>query len=138
MRARSAGAGPHSPGPVTRQPRPMRRLLAFPDPLLGRATLVVKPHDGTIRGPEIRHDEADAREQLANVVLKDPSRALGVVAEIVKIAFSNDAKRADGRQGRLSALSISWTRSRPRTYACGVGCRLVNAAALAQRSPDIN
>jgi len=46
------------------------------DPLLGRATLVVKPHDGTIREREIRHDEAHAREQLADVVLDfrhDPS-----------------------------------------------------------------
>ena len=39
----------------------MRRLLAFLDPWLRRPALVVKPHDGTIREREIRHDEADAR-----------------------------------------------------------------------------
>ena len=54
----------------------MRRLLTFLDPLLGRAPLVVKPHDGTVGQREIRHDEADAREQLTDVVLDfchDPS-----------------------------------------------------------------
>ena len=37
--------------------------------LLGGAALVVEPHDGAIVDREIRHDEADAREQLADVVL---------------------------------------------------------------------
>jgi hypothetical protein len=34
-----------------------------------RPALVVKPHDGTILELEIRHDEADAREQFAAVAL---------------------------------------------------------------------
>jgi hypothetical protein len=34
------------PEPVTREPRPVRRLLAFLDPLLRRAALVVEPDDG--------------------------------------------------------------------------------------------
>ena len=55
--------------PVARQPRPVRGLLAFLDSLLGRAALVVKPHDRSIRDLEIRHDEADAREQLTHVML---------------------------------------------------------------------
>ena len=55
--------------PVTRQARPMRRLLAFLDPLLRRPALVVKPHDGTILERKIRQNEADALEQLADVVL---------------------------------------------------------------------
>ena len=55
--------------PVTRQARPMRGLFALLDPLLGRAALVVEAHDGPIGEREIRHDEADAREQLAGVVL---------------------------------------------------------------------
>ena len=62
--------------PVTRQARPMRRLLAFLDPLLRRPAPVVKPHDGTILERKIRQNEADAREQLADVVLDfrhDPS-----------------------------------------------------------------
>ena len=49
------------PEPMTRQSRPVRRLLPLFDPLLGRATLVVEPHDGAIGEQEIRHDEADAR-----------------------------------------------------------------------------
>ena len=54
----------------------MRGLLAFLDPLLRRPARIVKPHDGTILAREIRDDEADAREQLADVVLDfchDPS-----------------------------------------------------------------
>ena len=54
----------------------MRRLLAFLDLLLRRPALVVKPHDGTILERKIRQNEADAREQLADVVLDfrhDPS-----------------------------------------------------------------
>ena len=47
----------------------MRSLLAFLDPLLGRAAPVVEPPDGAIGKLEIRHDETDAREQLAPVVL---------------------------------------------------------------------
>ena len=47
----------------------MRRLLAFLDPLLRRPALVVKPHNGTILERKIRQNEADAREQLADVVL---------------------------------------------------------------------
>lgn len=54
---------------VTRQSRPGRRLCAFLDPWLGRAPLVVGPHDGARGEREIRHGEADAREQLADVVL---------------------------------------------------------------------
>ena len=54
---------------VTRQSRPVRRLLPLLDPLLGRAPLVVEPRDGATGEREIRHDEADAREQLADVVL---------------------------------------------------------------------
>lgn len=47
----------------------MRRLLSLFDPLFRGAALVVKPHDGAIGEREIRDDEADAREQLAGVVL---------------------------------------------------------------------
>jgi hypothetical protein len=45
----------------------MRRLLSLNPLLLGTA-LVVEPHDGAIGERQIRHDEADAREQLADVV----------------------------------------------------------------------
>jgi hypothetical protein len=46
----------------------MRRLLSLFDPLLLGTALVVEPHDGAIGERQIRHDEADAREQLADVV----------------------------------------------------------------------
>ena len=62
--------------PVTRQSCPVRRLLAFLDPLLGGPALVVKRHDRAIRELEIGHDEADARKQFADAVLDfrhDPS-----------------------------------------------------------------
>ena len=42
----------------------MRRLLAFLDPLLGCAPLVIKPHYRPARQTQIRDDEADSREQL--------------------------------------------------------------------------
>jgi hypothetical protein len=45
----------------------VRCLLAFLDPLLGGAALLVKPHDSTIGELEIRDDEPDAREMLADV-----------------------------------------------------------------------
>ena len=45
------------------------RLLPLLDPLLGGAPLVIKPHDRAIRDLEIGHNEADAREQLARVML---------------------------------------------------------------------
>jgi len=54
---------------MTRQPRPVRRLLPLLDPLLGGAPLVKEAHDRAIGEQEIRDDEAHAREQLADVVL---------------------------------------------------------------------
>src|ERR1700676_4822363 len=51
------------PEPMTRESRPVRRLLPLLDPLLGGAPLVIEPYDGTIGQREIRHDEADGREQ---------------------------------------------------------------------------
>ena len=86
------------PEPVTRQPCPVRRLLAFLDPLLRRPALVVKAHDGTIREREIRHDEADAGEQLTDVVLDfrhDPSGRRPVVRLILE-ALVADERRAAG------------------------------------------
>jgi hypothetical protein len=47
----------------------MRRLLAFFDPLLGGAPFVVERHHRATRETEIRHNEADAREQLVGVVV---------------------------------------------------------------------
>jgi len=62
---------------VTRQPCPMRCLLALLDPLLGRAPFVVEPHNRPTRETEIRDDKAHSPEQLSDMVLDfrhDPAR----------------------------------------------------------------
>ena len=51
------------------QPCPVRGLLAFLDSLLRRAALIVETHHQPARQRHVRHDEADAREQLARVIL---------------------------------------------------------------------
>ena len=87
-----------SPEAVTREPRPVRGLLAFLDPLLGGPALVVKSHDGAIGEREIRHDKADAREQLADVVLDfchDPS-GRGPAVRLILDALIADERRAAG------------------------------------------
>ena len=55
----------------------MRRLLAFLDPLLGRASLIIEPHYRPAGQAQVRDDKADSRKQLAGMVLDlgdDPSR----------------------------------------------------------------
>ena len=47
----------------------MRRLLAFLDPLLGRAPLIIEAHDRTAGQAQIRDDEADSRKQFPEVKL---------------------------------------------------------------------
>src|SRR5712692_2834471 len=47
----------------------MRRLLAFLDPLLGRAPLIVEPHYRPAGQAQIRDDKAHSREQLPEVEL---------------------------------------------------------------------
>ena len=75
------------PEPMARQPRPVGGLLAFLDPLLRRAALVVEPDDRAARKDPVGHNEPDAREQLTPVVLHlgdNPSGggpALRLVAE---------------------------------------------------------
>ena len=54
------------------------RPVAFLDPWLRRPAFVVEPHDGAIREREIRDDEADAGEQLADVVLDSATIRLRV------------------------------------------------------------
>ena len=46
----------------------MRGLLAFLDPLLGRAALAIEAHCRSTGEGEIRDDESDAREQLARKI----------------------------------------------------------------------
>jgi hypothetical protein len=47
----------------------VRGLLAFLDPLLGRAALVVEPDDRATGERHVRHDEPDARKQFARIML---------------------------------------------------------------------
>ena len=88
----------HFVGPeaMTRQPRPVRGLFTFFDPLLGRAALVVEPHHRAAWQGHARHDESDAREQLALVMLDlgdNPPRlrpALGLKAAKFPVTKSLD------------------------------------------------
>src|ERR1039458_2902558 len=55
----------------------MRRLLAFLDPLLGRAPLIIEAHYRPAGQAQVRDDKAHSRKQLALMVLDlgdDPSR----------------------------------------------------------------
>src|SRR5262245_5073226 len=58
MKLEPHGVGRERPA---RQPRPFDRALAFLDPLLARATLVVERDHALSRAANVRHDEADAR-----------------------------------------------------------------------------
>ena len=51
------------------KPRHLHRLLAFFDPLLRRAALVVEPYHRAVVSRQGGHDEADAGEQLPKVEL---------------------------------------------------------------------
>ena len=53
---------------MARQPRPVRRLLTFLDPLFRRAALVVEVHYRPARQVHVRDKQADAPEQLAWVM----------------------------------------------------------------------
>jgi hypothetical protein len=55
----------------------MRRLFAFLDPLLRGGAPIVEPYHCPTGQAQIRHDKADAREQLAGMVFDfrhDPPR----------------------------------------------------------------
>ena len=52
-----------------RQPRPLDRPLAFLDPLLARAALVVEGHDILGRTAHVGHDEADPGIELPRMPL---------------------------------------------------------------------
>src|SRR5215472_6608063 len=72
----------------TGQPRPLDRTLAFLDPLLGRATLVVESDDPLGWTAHVRHDEANPGIKLARMPLdlgNNPPRlgpGSGLIAEI--------------------------------------------------------
>src|SRR5947208_10626886 len=82
-------AEPHSVRPEgrARQSRPLDRVLAFFDPLLRRPPPVVDSDHLLGRAMEVRHDETDARIQLAGMPLHlrydstRPTPALRLIAE---------------------------------------------------------
>lgn len=55
---------------ATRKACPFDRALAFPYPLLGHPTLIIEADDILRCVPQVRDDEADAREQLPGMPLK--------------------------------------------------------------------
>ena len=59
-----------------RQPRPLDRPLAFLDPLLGSAGLVVEGDDPFGRAAHVGHDEADAGIKLTRMPLDSVPRVL--------------------------------------------------------------
>jgi hypothetical protein len=86
-----------APKPVTRQSRPVRRLLAFLDLLLGGAALVVEAHDGTTRELEIRHDEPDALD-IGGIELRlgqNVDEALRSLSSYEVRCFTNDSGSAN-------------------------------------------
>ena len=62
MKLEPNGIGRERPA---RQPRPLDRPLAFFDPLLACAALVVEGHDILGGASHVGHDEADARIEFA-------------------------------------------------------------------------
>jgi hypothetical protein len=78
---------------MARQPRPLYRILALFDPLLGRSSVVVETNDALLRPAEIGHDEPDPREELSSMpfhfrdhqTLTTPRRGL-----VLKIVVSDD------------------------------------------------
>ena len=62
---------PHRDGsePHAREPRPLQRVLALFDMLLGGATLVVERQDPLVRQAAVGDDEANGRKQLARMEL---------------------------------------------------------------------
>ena len=77
---------------AARQPRPLDRVLAFLDPLLARAALIIESDDALGRACQIADDEADARVQLTRMPLHlghDMARlvpALRLIAEAGVVA----------------------------------------------------
>ena len=91
------------PEPVTRQPRPMRRLLAFFDLWLSGPALVVKPHDRAILDLEMGHDETDAWEQLHRRGARLSPRPVGPIGSAQ--AFMGKPTRLAVRESRPPPFS---------------------------------
>src|SRR5262249_2095570 len=78
---------PHGVGRERPAPRPFDRALAFLDPLLARAALVVERDHALGRAAHVRHDEANARIKFFGMPLdlgNHPARlapASGLIAE---------------------------------------------------------
>ena len=84
----------------------MGRLLAFLDPLLGGAALVVEAHDRSIREREIRHDEADAGEQLTDVMLDFCHDSPGVPRQNL-LELTKTVSRRGARSGGKGSLMLA-------------------------------
>ena len=114
-----------------RQSRPLDRTLAFLDPLLGRATLVVESDDPLGWTAHVRHDEANPGIKLARMPL-DFGDHPALSAEHVDSGNTLRMQRRRRNIGRLHAdtgpafdngrtiwqlpLVLSW-RSGPKTWS---------------------
>src|SRR5580704_14672594 len=97
------------------QPRPVDRVLAFLDPLLGRAALIVEGHDPLGRARQVGHDEADAGVEFARMPLDlghDAARHLPTlrpVAEAGVVAPDLDRRTADGTLEQVADAFLQHT-----------------------------
>ncbi len=120
--------------PMARQAGPMRRLLAFLDPLLGRAPFIVEAHDRPARQAQICDDEADSREQFPEAELHlrhHPSRRFPtdrlVEKAFVPLIFTQLVRWPSIRYGALfhfatipsrSISQAAWNRDTPVPSMC--------------------
>src|SRR5262245_37714097 len=101
MKLETHGVGRERP---ERQPRPFDRALAFLDPLLARAALVVERDHALGRAAHVRHDEADARIQFARMPLDlgDHPARLGPGCGLIAVAWNRRTSLGGRPTGRLS------------------------------------
>jgi hypothetical protein len=77
---------------MTRQPRPVRGLFSFLDPLLGRAALVVEAHDGRHRDRDRDRIDGDVvQRRLAGMGIGDVVSAPASPWQRTYLALSKDA-----------------------------------------------
>src|ERR1035437_4853056 len=103
---------PHlvGPEPVTTQPCHLHRLLAFLDPLLGSAPLVIESHHRSTRKRQVRHNEPHSREQLSRMMLHlchHPPGRLPTLGLVEKPLYSTSGFSLGLPTGRGSSSVIS-------------------------------
>src|SRR5713226_4408768 len=98
---------------MTRQPGPMRRLLAFFDPLLGRAPLIIETHYRPAGQAQVRDDKANSRKQLSEVELHlrhHPPRRFPTGCLVEKLLYQTTGLWPGLPTGRVSSSAMSRSR----------------------------